>query len=558
MENSLFYITIKALSERVNQSEESEFLKTYLTWPFDKLHNKLAFATDVELKNLVAVIMLEKLGIDEVDQNNIGLFKPIYEVISKDEYLKTSCYSYLDSYLRMHILETTSIEDLCKLAKIAVRVKEFDSELEEAFISIENQAASLSSNILYEIMDNHEEKPLMIGAKCLKKLSNLSYDMESTAEVIIHGAVEFIQERNNFRNENLNMERNVQNDYKIINDLLETKISDPYKNILIEIKEKLSLIEPEVPEINSKNEARKIYNRPVNFEVFELNHQELKIDMKLMKKNNKLNKRNFENFTVVETEGLYDKIPAIIREYSLNCPDASRKREIQDKISIEAKCIKYLSERKQVSILNNLKFYYEIIDQNTFHLVQVFFKAKRLSLFRNTLKNTINQELLISIVQNIINAFNELENLNIFHQNISLDSILFDDYKITIIDFYYAVLTKTSYRLEISEDQKRQLYYWPDMVEKSTNQPGKMDRFALGLVILQLADHNLTDISHRPNIYSSLDNLSIGWLKELLNKMINLDFDENYSFKNLDTKMQEISATHSSISRVNQSVLDTE
>ena len=548
MATPMFYNILDDLLRRVNQAGDPEFLQSYLALPFDQLSTRLKNETNEDLQQFVAVIILQKLGNEAENIENIDLFTLVHNVIVKDERLKAECYEPLDTFLTKYTFETQSVEDLYKLGLIAAKIKELKPELEEAYMCVENQAASLYYDSLIDVMENRNEETALIGAKYLEKFSKLGFDVELTAEIFSNGVIEFILDRNGFRENEKKIVNNVQKDYEILNYLLDTKMSEVDHNAVTDCKNKLGEIGPE----ESKNKDKYERIRPKLFKAFEIGNKDAKIDKSLVKIENQIKQLKFPDFTVNFSKVLYNNKRAIMKEYILNIQDPSRKREIEDKIAIEAKCMKYLSETEaNRSFFKYLNFFYENVDSNYTCLIQPYQSQKTLSEYRRVLSANMPSLTIKKIVYHIIKAFNELENNNIYHQNISFDSIMIDELQITVVDFYYAVHQKENYCLENDQNQARNQYYWPSKREESKGEPGKMDVFALGLVILQFFDINFTDVSNEKEVYDALDKIEAEWLKSLLQDMLEKDIKKRFSFKNLGPWMEEISVTlSSSVSKI--------
>jgi serine/threonine protein kinase len=172
------------------------------------------------------------------------------------------------------------------------------------------------------------------------------------------------------------------------------------------------------------------------------------------------------------------------------------------------------------------------------------------------------EEQIIDITKKLLNAFAELETMNIYHRDIKPHNILInklpnDLYSVKITDFSISEIkidfeSTTAYRPiqgtkgymapELAESMRpRGLKGAGEMEEtkygKALINPVKADVFSLGLTILQMIIlEDLTTLNlkeYHNQLLAKLDGIKPDWLKNLLEKMLELDPSTRKTFKEL-------------------------
>ena len=368
----------------------------------------------------------------------------------------------------------------------------------------------------------------------------MNFDLSLIAEVFNDGIVQFIQKNINTRNEGLKPEGDIQNEFKIVENMRCTKMGKSEINKLNELEQSLLVFAPKEP---------KNYKFIKEFENFE--YSETSLDLPNLKKNeDPIKVENNRYFSLKVFKGLYNKKPAIIKQYELNTNlQENEKALVENRITNEAKCLKYLAGKELDSEFKTLKFYgLNKTDINKYTLVHKGYAKDFEDMIKESINISITEDFLWNLITGLLKTFVDLENLNIYYQNISLKMMINNDGKIIIPDLSYAVI-KEDCELDLNENLERQNFYWQEMVNGSKNKFGKQDVFALGIVILKLANPHLGNIEKTQEfLNASIEDLPYDWLKTLLKKMLTLECSERCRFKNLNVIANKINQTRSSVS----------
>ena len=533
----------KNLDNRENQT----FIESIFSKSLKDLSEELKSNNSTEFEEFLAVNMLQKLcDNDEINLGSIDYFTELNSIVNQNEELKKECYFHLDSCLRKYINETINVIELFTLAQIAVRVYKFNNELNEAFICVENQTAFLYIKHLTDSSDFNDEENTLVRAKNLKKLAKLGYDIALTAMLFNREVVENIEERIQSHISGAIPIINFQNYYKIIAYMKCTKIDESEIYKLTEIENELLRFSEKEP---------KNYSKIMEFEKFSM--IENKIDLSKLAKNVGPTKvENNRYYSLKVSSGHFNQNLVIIKEYELNLNLQENERKLSiNRIYDEAKYLQYLEEKKMNSELITLKFHgLNTTDANKILLVHegIFNNLDEHIEKLKNLNKKIEENELYHLTNDLLQIFNYLENLNIYHQNISLKSINNYGHQLKISDFSYAVVNENS-SLDLNESLERQNYYWPEMVKGSIKKFGKQDTFALGIVLLIIALPDLREMlgkipKTQEFLNESIKLIPYDWLKKLLRNMLTLECSERYRFKNLCIKPKEMDVTRSSIS----------
>ena len=529
------------IRSNITRNDNSDFIKKIYSKSLKDLSDGLKLNNSTGFKEFVAVNMLEKLSShDKVDLENIDYLTELHDALFYNQDLKRKCYYYLSSCLCSYILETTDITQLFKLAKITTKVYQLCNEYEDSFICIENQAALLYYDYLIEFNETVKEERVLESVKYLKNITKLSYDVALTAEVFNEGIVQFIQKKIDDRKERLKPDGDIQNEFKIIEKMRCTKIGESEINKLNELEQSLLVFAPKEPK-NYKF-IKEFENFEYNMTSFDLPKSEEKPDL--------IKEENNRYFTLKVFRRTWKNKRYIIKEYELNI-DLQQKEKllVENRITKEAKCLQYLAGKELNSEFQTLKFYGLNKTDNKFTLTHEGYAKDLEDMIKDSIVNvSFTEDFLLGTISRLLKTFVDLENLNIYYQNISLKILINNEGKIIIPDLSYAVI-KEECDLDLNDNLERQNFYWEEMVNGSKNKFGKQDVFALGIVILKLVNPYLGNIKKTQEfLNTSVEDLPYESIKTLLRKMLTLECRERYSFKNLNVISNQISQTRSALS----------
>lgn len=520
MNIGLFYKLEKVLYNDLSEDLRDKLIQIAHGKTLNELSIELKNFDNNELRNFLAIYILYQLQVGKPQMSNIIYITQSNEVFRDNSELKEKWYAVLDSVLWNYVAEVDSLENLYKLAIIAKEINNCNKNLVESYICIENQAISMYYSYFIRLMEKPNEEDVIEGARYLKKLSKLGVDVKMTAQIFNGFVIEFIETRNEFtKKKDYTMKKNIGNDLKTIKYMQKVQMESEYENKRLEVC-KIELLKI----------LRRKYAKIKNIHEIRNKLKELKPNQ--MKEFIVLQQADLKDYSWSISKGKYSSNDVIIKKYTIKDNlDTPALKKIEELLYNEIKNHSFITQifiQISDSGKNLIKFLGFSKTSTEFTLVYKHFG----DLLLYTIKKNFHlgtQMNLIKIVIQMLDAFADLENYKIFHQNISLNSFLIDEYSnIQIKNFGFELKNLEDF---IEGDENREKYY--RLVRE--DEPGKQDVFALGLVILQIYRSKL--INSKKICYSFLkkkiNKIREEWIIHLLEKMLNFDPGERLNFSNL-------------------------
>ena len=356
---------------------------------------------------------------------------------------------------------------------------------------------------------------LKIGLDC-------DLDIIPIINMILSNAFEFIEERNNLNGIESDYEKNIDEDYVIIEKIKDLRLSNQETEVkLLEIESKLQDIRPRQGIMLDINEN--------------IRYEELKLETE------PIYKKDTKSSLILIRKGKYNgknivaKIYKKVEDIELNLA----------KITEEIRIYKLLYEKAKIEYHLNcfLKYYGTCIYDNAIYLI--------LEYMENTLeaeikkKRTTNEKYSEGILENmfrhLLKSFADMEALKIFHRDIKLQNLLIDeDCNIKIIDFGLSIdysENESTQAIENNCKEGSKSFMAPERFDRSikTINTGLADVFSLGIVFLQMSTLKNTGELNEPKNHDQLirivNKIEYDWARSLVNGMLALEPNDRKSFR---------------------------
>ncbi|OMJ78242.1 hypothetical protein SteCoe_21966 [Stentor coeruleus] len=214
--------------------------------------------------------------------------------------------------------------------------------------------------------------------------------------------------------------------------------------------------------------------------------------------------------------------------------------------------IKILEKLSAMAQPNNcfLKFYGNWANENKLYIVMEYHEYNLMSVITHYKSNNMkfSEEILKNLMVKLLHSFAFMECMDIYHRDIKPHNILVTNtFDFKIIDFSIAEVkseidTTLITRLAMIQDSIG--YAAPELqvaLDAGNNQShiniGKAEVFSLGLTFLQaLLMENLAIYSkpeNNPALMQKIELINITWIKNILQKMLCLDYRKRQSFRRL-------------------------
>ncbi|OMJ70444.1 hypothetical protein SteCoe_31583 [Stentor coeruleus] len=470
-----------------------------------------------------------------------------------------------DDILQNEILVCEKLEDLLEWVEISNSLKVY-SETQLALSVAYNKFITLS----HEEISNLSTSPLGKGYIDLliniKKGLNYQIPLQQLAILTIRNSFNFIEQMNFFDYCGINIEKNPEQDWKIIEiieDIMGTNNQDPNQQEieydflnenLLQIKTSLESVLP-YAEYKSKNgvfEGKNIdsYDTEIDFIIpFE--------DIIIEKRKTYSNPTNSFQVSIYKGRLKNDRNGVEINKtVGIKMYQEKKPRTDFTKISDEIIIYKRLSDlRKRPE--NCFTEYYGTCKniengKTTYYMIMEYQKKNLLKFLSENIE--LNDQVLFTMFKQLIRSFEQMHSLNIYHLDIKPANILIDqNFNMSIIDFDMAIMIKGN-KTNASDKSERRAgtkgYADPKIQAlidgKNDIQPysnAAADVFSLGMTFYHILvkndfDGKLNTIERNDELLNKVKNLKQTWARDLLLDMLNKDENLRLSFKDLMGKFK--------------------
>lgn len=494
----------------------------------------------------------------------------VLKLIEEFPNYKESILGIYKNFIMKVVSALSTIEDLEKWTEKIVELEalQYNSDLTKQLmhgkylIILYTQAEKLRNQIDIESLKN--------TAITVQTGQKFGLELKNIGNIIFNIGTEYAIKKYNFYNlqgqaNNQNNPQNYEEIKDLFGDLKRIGEKDTYNTKKLELIERKIGFEipvkpiPIPPPPPPPPEPVVVYNEPEVVEVPEPKKKKSIPTEKLLENGFNKNKvvwrskptysRGTINFSIEVLIGDSPQFGLIAKKtYNLYNPEDYKN------IENEIKILTVLSNRAKPDN-GFIKFYgseMEIINQEEIK-VSLYMEAHKTSLIEKITelkaKNQfLDKEVIENAVRTLIQSFNEMQILGIYHRDIKPHNILFtDDSRVKIIDFSVSETLRNedcyTMMTGVATIQGTQGYMAPEIedcfsVDRKSGRfrPGRADVFSLGLTIFQMislkATYGLNSSEQNQRLLDLVNDLNVEeWIKILLSRMLISDYHERASFR---------------------------
>ena len=496
------------------------------------------------------------LKLDTEAPQGISSLQPIYDTYNAIHQnmpaLIPAVLPYYDSIISTEVPRAQDSE-LIRWAEAAKFIVDKQSTSKSSITAVTLKFSSVLWPKITEISKNPTTENLIVDA--LKLLADAKYhrfDLESLTGLVVRGALDFLEERND---DLLNINKipiDIQEDQEILDVINKLIIQDP--NIARDLAS--------FAEAHSKRyeEAVKIWGNVGNSS----SQQPVREPAFVGTRHAELNWQSLVQIDLVDDHQTTD-FRIWVKHMRGQGKDLAVK--IYEKKNINVNTDDIITEIECYQFLSNLvhedkcfiRFYGAFNDGMKTGLVMDFYRKTLKAEVQGRAQNIINgkkqhfyEKVLMKMIVNLLISYADMEAQGIFQGDIKLDNILIaneEHYDLKIIDFSHA-LRKVSATNEYFVGGTEG-YRAPEVEElfKANRKTGifdffKADVFSLGMVFFRLCtlceDTDLNTRNKNQTLHEIINKIEYPWVKNLLKYMLNISPAQRPTFKDCLTFVERV------------------
>ena len=447
----------------------------------------------------------------------------------------------MNSIITNEVLSASNEEDVLIWAFEAYELQKFSENKLSVFKVLYNKLSIFIFQKSSELSRNPNGPGIIKNLGNIKKAIDYGLNLPSIVKICGSIGISFVRERNELGGTVKNFQKNLKEDYKILETLKSLNIDDI--NLHQTIAETEETIRKNNPNVEIPDDPLIIADEP---EVLEMpKGASNQINLKFLRKEeHPIYAMKTEKFQVCIYKGKYNGEDVAIKMYK-----SSQLNETFEKVKNES-----LIYEKLGNLANYqncfLKFFgsYKVNDE--VYLVMEYVETNLMDKITQMKNNNIffSEQNLAIIFYKLLLSFAEMQKLKINHGDIKPQNLLIDKFfNLKIIDFSVSQLKNeeiTETHTTMRPLQGTKGYMAPEIEDKMRTgdksakiKPYKADVFSLGIVFLQMILirnlENLNTGEKNEQLLAILNDVQYPWARELLSYMLNKEPNRRKSFKDL-------------------------